>query len=103
MSTRTVVDCDRCGKECETFVRLAIPNGIKKQFGGPEGVEIDQQWEDADLCVDCCAAMLRFVMRHKLDEDGRPRNCGRFQSRPNASNNLAIRLMLRFLNRKELH
>lgn len=35
MTTRTVIDCDKCGLETATPVHIDIPNGVDKESGCP--------------------------------------------------------------------
>lgn len=34
MSTRTVIDCDKCEKQCDQSLHLRIPNGVEHYNDG---------------------------------------------------------------------
>jgi ssDNA-binding Zn-finger/Zn-ribbon topoisomerase 1 len=64
MAERLVVDCDKCGKETQTHIKINIPNGSKRT--GPSGYpDTDYLYEDRDLCPTCAANLLKFMLGHR--------------------------------------
>jgi hypothetical protein len=100
---RTVVDCDKCGKECSAPILLVIPNGIHRYNDGVEN-NVDFLYEDKDMCPECTAELLKFMFRHKKNE-GKSNplrlDIAANHQHPNAEENDAIRLALRFFGIKE--
>ena len=64
MAERTVVDCDKCGKETKSHVRIDIPQGSKRT--GPSGYpDTDYLFETRDLCTQCAESLLRYLLNHR--------------------------------------
>jgi hypothetical protein len=95
---RTVVDCDRCGKECEDHISIVIPNGTHSYSDGIEWNK-DFLYENKDLCNKCAEALLKHLFSFKKQTDGSWAS-SRF-SHPGASTNDAVALALRFFKIKE--
>ena len=61
---REVIDCDRCGKECDPAIHIAIPNGVEHEFGGHK-TETYFRYEQKDLCAECAGKLLQYMFRMK--------------------------------------
>jgi hypothetical protein len=102
---RTVIDCDKCGKETESAIEIVIPNGTHRYNDGVES-NIDFLFENKDLCPDCAKGLLSYMFRHKKNfdvPDDKPPQLYRAKTHqhPNAGENDAIKLALMFFGIKE--
>jgi hypothetical protein len=97
---RKVIDCDKCKKEIEQPIRIAIPNGVTHEFVGHTG-ETYFDYEEKDLCPVCAEAMLKFLFSYGRKQPGQTiEQFGRYQH-PTPAGNDAIRLALKFFGIKE--
>jgi hypothetical protein len=64
MTERVVVDCDKCGKETKSHIKIRIPQGSQRT--GPSGYpETDYLFETRDLCTKCVESLLKFMLSHR--------------------------------------
>ena len=64
MAERTVIDCDKCGKETKSRIQIKIPQGSRR-CGPPEYPETDYLFETRDLCPLCVQSLLKFMVGHR--------------------------------------
>jgi hypothetical protein len=97
---RTVIDCDKCGKECKHgSIDIAVPNGTNYHFDGVES-NVDFLYEEKQLCPECAEALLRFLFAYlRRGSIDLVRAAGR--QHPGPKENDAIRLALKFFGIKE--
>jgi hypothetical protein len=72
---REVIDCDRCGKECDQHIHIDIPNGTERESDPAGGhSSVYHLYEKKDLCPECAGKLLGYMFRMKKlqkIEDGR--------------------------------
>jgi len=102
MAERKVIDCDKCGKEISTPIRLSIPNGITRESGG-HTVEIYFDYETKDLCPSCAESLLKYLLGHKklIDKEGKTMWLYNKDKQPDGDSNDAVRLALKFFGIEE--
>lgn len=100
MARREVIDCDKCGKECnDTTVHIAIPNGYTDQYGG-HTTERYYEYEEKDLCPRCIEKLFKYMMsfRWYQPEEGPAKWLSGQSVYPGAKSNQAIELALQYFD-----
>jgi hypothetical protein len=70
VAERTVVDCDKCGKEAKESLQIRIPHGSKRE-GPPEYPETRYLFQTRDLCTTCAESLINYLLAHrKVLRDG---------------------------------
>jgi hypothetical protein len=103
MAERTVVDCDKCGKETKSKIQIKIPHGSRR-CGPPCYPETDYMFETRDLCPSCAQSLLGYMLSHRrfLDKEKNQTKLIRDQVHPQGDQETdVIQLARGFFNIKE--